>query len=109
MSDVLATNILAEPRPTVRPLRPPRYDDIFLPLLNAPADRPFVVAQLGQSLDGRIATITGESRWINGRPALDHLHRLLRIEKPAAAQNVVVAERFPRRAGDIDQHVKVVR
>lgn len=60
----------------MRPLRPPRYDDIFLPLLNAPSDRPFVVAQLGQSLDGRIATVTGESRWINGRPALDHLHRL---------------------------------
>jgi diaminohydroxyphosphoribosylaminopyrimidine deaminase / 5-amino-6-(5-phosphoribosylamino)uracil reductase len=42
----------------------------------APADRPFVVAQLGQSLDGRIATPTGESRWINRDAALDHLHRL---------------------------------
>lgn len=38
--------------------------------------RPFVVAQLGQSLDGRIATPTGESRWINRDAALDHLHRL---------------------------------
>jgi len=37
---------------------------------------PFVVAQLGQSLDGRIATATGESRWINRDAALDHLHRL---------------------------------
>jgi diaminohydroxyphosphoribosylaminopyrimidine deaminase / 5-amino-6-(5-phosphoribosylamino)uracil reductase len=43
---------------------------------SAPADRPFVVAQLGQSLDGRIATPTGESRWINRDAALDHLHRL---------------------------------
>ena len=43
---------------------------------NAPATRPFVVAQLGQSLDGRIATMTGESRWISGSPALDHLHRI---------------------------------
>lgn len=76
MSEVLATKTLAEPRRAVRRLRRPRYDDIFLPLLNAPADRPFVVAQLGQSLDGRIATVTGESRWINGWPALDHLHRL---------------------------------
>lgn len=42
----------------------------------APPDRPFVVAQLGQSLDGRIATATGESRWINQTPTLDHLHRL---------------------------------
>jgi diaminohydroxyphosphoribosylaminopyrimidine deaminase / 5-amino-6-(5-phosphoribosylamino)uracil reductase len=37
---------------------------------------PYVVAQLGQSLDGRIATDSGESRWINGAAALDHLHRL---------------------------------
>jgi riboflavin-specific deaminase-like protein len=35
-----------------------------------------VVAQLGQSLDGRIATLSGHSRWINGTHALDHLHAL---------------------------------
>ncbi len=40
------------------------------------ATRPFVVAQLGQSLDGRIALPSGESRDINGAAALDHLHRL---------------------------------
>ena len=45
-------------------------------LRDAPIDRPFVVAQLGQSLDGRIATPTGASRYINGSCALDHLHRL---------------------------------
>jgi riboflavin-specific deaminase-like protein len=45
-------------------------------VLQAPRDRPFVVAQLGQSLDGRIATPTGESQWINGEGALDHVHRL---------------------------------
>ncbi len=43
---------------------------------SADADRPYVVAQLGQSLDGRIATISGDSRWINGGHALDHLHAL---------------------------------
>jgi diaminohydroxyphosphoribosylaminopyrimidine deaminase/5-amino-6-(5-phosphoribosylamino)uracil reductase len=42
----------------------------------APPDRPYVVAQLGQSLDGRIATASGDSRWINGEDALDHLHAL---------------------------------
>jgi len=50
--------------------------DVFSPLTVAPADRPLVIAQLGQSLDGRIATHTGESRYINGGAALDHLHRL---------------------------------
>lgn len=35
-----------------------------------------VVAQLGLSLDGRIATDTGDSRYINDSEALTHLHRL---------------------------------
>ncbi len=51
-------------------------DDILAPLINAASDRPYVIAQLGQSLDGRIATPTGASRWINRDCALDHLHRL---------------------------------
>ncbi|WP_150286761.1 RibD family protein [Rhabdaerophilum calidifontis] len=38
--------------------------------------RPFIVAQLGQSLDGRIATRTGDSRYIGRTPSLDHLHRI---------------------------------
>ena len=51
-------------------------DAAFAPIRFAAPGRPFVVAQLGQSLDGRIATPTGASRWINGDAALDHLHRL---------------------------------
>jgi diaminohydroxyphosphoribosylaminopyrimidine deaminase/5-amino-6-(5-phosphoribosylamino)uracil reductase len=51
------------------------FDPIEIVTRADPA-RPFVVAQLGQSLDGRIATPSGESRWINGEAALDHLHRL---------------------------------
>lgn len=39
-------------------------------------DRPYVIAQLGQSLDGRIATTSGDSKYINGPHALDHLHAL---------------------------------
>jgi diaminohydroxyphosphoribosylaminopyrimidine deaminase/5-amino-6-(5-phosphoribosylamino)uracil reductase len=35
-----------------------------------------VIGQLGQSLDGRVATATGKSRWINGPQAIGHLHRL---------------------------------
>ena len=50
--------------------------DALAPIREAGADRPFVVAQLGQSLDGRIATASGESRYISGEPAIDHLHRL---------------------------------
>ncbi len=36
----------------------------------------FVIGQIGQSLDGRIATPTGHSHYINGPAAIIHLHRL---------------------------------
>ena len=36
----------------------------------------FVIGQLGQTLDGRVATESGESLYINGEDALTHLHRL---------------------------------
>jgi diaminohydroxyphosphoribosylaminopyrimidine deaminase / 5-amino-6-(5-phosphoribosylamino)uracil reductase len=35
-----------------------------------------VVGQIGQSLDGRIATESGHSKYINGPAGLAHLHRL---------------------------------
>lgn len=52
------------------------FAEMLAPLINADPGRPFVIAQLGQSLDGRIATSTGESRWINKDAALDHVHRI---------------------------------
>lgn len=52
------------------------YADSLSRIRDAPSARPFVVAQLGQSLDGRIALPSGESRWINNGAALDHLHRM---------------------------------
>jgi diaminohydroxyphosphoribosylaminopyrimidine deaminase / 5-amino-6-(5-phosphoribosylamino)uracil reductase len=51
-------------------------DAAIAPIRDAPPERPYVVAQLGQALDGRIATLSGESRWINRDAALDHVHRL---------------------------------
>jgi riboflavin-specific deaminase-like protein len=35
-----------------------------------------VVGQIGQSLDGRIATVSGHSSYINGPEGIAHLHRL---------------------------------
>ncbi len=49
---------------------------MFSHFLTGTCVRPFVVAQLGQSLDGRIATVTGDSKYINGGAALDHLHAI---------------------------------
>jgi diaminohydroxyphosphoribosylaminopyrimidine deaminase / 5-amino-6-(5-phosphoribosylamino)uracil reductase len=48
--------------------------EIFLPLLRQ--GDPFVIATLGVSLDGRIATESGHSHFISSEAALIHLHRL---------------------------------
>jgi len=38
--------------------------------------RPFVILKLGQSMDGKIATAQGESKWITGERARQAVHRL---------------------------------
>ena len=54
---------------------PSPWEDIFGPLRRGPGEAA-VIGQIGQSLDGRVATNTGQSRYINGPAGLDHLHRL---------------------------------
>jgi riboflavin-specific deaminase-like protein len=49
---------------------------MFGPLRNGTVDDLVIVGQIGQSLDGRIATETGHSKYINGPAGLAHLHRL---------------------------------
>ena len=62
-------------------------------LLNAEPSRPYVIAQLGQSLDGRIATATGDSQFINRDAALDHLHRLrAHVDAVVVGVQTVVAD-----------------
>ncbi|MFB9953431.1 RibD family protein [Rhizobium puerariae] len=41
----------------------------------AQRDRPFVLAQVGQSLDGRVATPTGDAQDVSGCDGIAHLHR----------------------------------
>ena len=50
--------------------------DLYLPLLNATSAHPITVGHLGQSLDGFIATPTGDSQFVTGEENLLHLHRL---------------------------------
>ena len=55
---------------------PPEWDDIFGPLRRSMVDDLVLVGQCGQSIDARIATSSGHSRYINGEGGLAHLHRL---------------------------------
>ena len=54
----------------------PPWEEIFGPLRAGSVDDLVVVGQIGQSLDGRIATTSGHSHYINGPAGLAHLHRL---------------------------------
>lgn len=49
--------------------------DFYRPLCRH-AGRRFVVAHLGQSLDGRIAAANGSSRWVTGHEDVVHNHRM---------------------------------
>jgi riboflavin-specific deaminase-like protein len=55
---------------------PAPWQDIFGPLRRGTPDALVVVSQFGQSIDGRIATVSGDSHYINGDAGLAHLHRL---------------------------------
>ncbi|WP_249734008.1 RibD family protein [Bradyrhizobium sp. sGM-13] len=55
---------------------PRAWADLFGPLRNGEVDDLVIVGQVGQSLDGRIATATGHSKYINCPAGIEHLHRL---------------------------------
>src|SRR5260370_14398189 len=57
-------------------LLPPHGEALFGPLRSGSVDDLLVVAQTGQSLDGRIATPAGHSHYINSAAGRAHLHRL---------------------------------
>src|SRR3569833_201110 len=56
----------------------PRRDllDLYLPISSAGPTRPIIVGHLGQSLDGFIATTSGDACFVTGPQNILHLHRL---------------------------------
>lgn len=50
--------------------------DLYLPICSATRRRPITVGHLGQSLDGFIATPSGDSQFVTGDANLTHLHRM---------------------------------
>jgi diaminohydroxyphosphoribosylaminopyrimidine deaminase / 5-amino-6-(5-phosphoribosylamino)uracil reductase len=50
--------------------------ELYAPLCAASVRRPLTIAHLGQSLDGHIATGSGDSYYVTGPANVTHLHRL---------------------------------
>ena len=55
---------------------PEPWETLFGPLRGIAPSGTVAVGQIGQTLDGRVATLSGHSHYINGSAGLDHLHRL---------------------------------
>ena len=68
--------------------------DALAPIAGDSACR--VIGQLGQSLDGRIATESGHSHTINGEAALIHLHRLRALVDAVVVGSGTVVADHPR-------------
>lgn len=67
--------------------------DIYLPLRISPD---FVIGQLGQSLDGRIATDAGASHFVTGRQDIERLHRLRALVDAVVVGASTVEQDDPR-------------
>jgi len=57
-----------------RPVKVPAA--LYRPVAEGDGRPIFVIGQLGQSLDGRVATVAAHSHYINGPQSIVHLHRL---------------------------------
>ncbi|HCJ65756.1 MAG TPA: bifunctional diaminohydroxyphosphoribosylaminopyrimidine deaminase/5-amino-6-(5-phosphoribosylamino)uracil reductase RibD [Elusimicrobia bacterium] len=54
---------------------------------------PYVILKSAMTLDGKIATATGESKWITSSPARDYLHRLRsQVDAILVGKNTVIKD-----------------
>jgi riboflavin-specific deaminase-like protein len=72
------------------------FAELYLPLCTPRGAGVHVVGQLGQSLDGCIATAAGESRFVTGEASIDHLHRLRALVDAVIVGAGTVAADNPR-------------
>jgi len=55
--------------------------------------RPYVIAKWAQSLDGKLATRTGDARWISSEPSRKQVHRLrARVDAVVVGAGTVLAD-----------------
>ena len=75
----------------VRPLL-----DLYAPLCFAQPERGLTIAHLGQSLDGYIATASGDSYYVTGPDNVRHLHRLRALSAAVVVGAGTVARDDPQ-------------
>jgi riboflavin-specific deaminase-like protein len=70
--------------------------ELYAPLCGVHVGRPLTVAHLGQSLDGHIATASGDSYYVTGPDNVRHLHRLRALSSAVVVGAGTVARDDPR-------------
>lgn len=67
---------------------------IFVPLIYR--DSPFIIAHMAQTLDGKICTNSGRSKWIGNDANLKHAHRLRAMVDGVLVGGKTIANDLPR-------------
>jgi hypothetical protein len=70
--------------------------DLYLPLCRPHPGPVQVIAHLGQSIDGYIATADGDSRFVTGEANIRHLHRMRALSDAVMVGTETVAADDPR-------------
>ena len=70
--------------------------DLYGPVCAVGPDRSFAIGQLGQSMDGHIATASGDSYYVTGPANVRHLHRLRALCSAVVVGAGTVASDDPR-------------
>lgn len=69
---------------------------LYLPICHAVPGRPVVVGHLGQSLDGYVATASGDSAFVNDPRNIVHLHRMRALCDAVVVGGATVRDDDPR-------------
>jgi diaminohydroxyphosphoribosylaminopyrimidine deaminase / 5-amino-6-(5-phosphoribosylamino)uracil reductase len=72
---------------------------LYFPLIVAKyftTNKPLVLAHLAQTLDGKICTSTGKSKWISNEENLDHAHRVRAMSDAVLVGGVTLKEDNPQ-------------
>jgi len=72
------------------------FVDLYLPLCEPVKAKSNVLAHLGQSIDGYIATASGDSAFVNDRENIRHLHRLRALHQAVIVGAGTIAADNPR-------------